>query len=259
VTVAVDIGNTKTAVGFFRDGKLVRKWKVATDARQTPDQIRMLLAELFTGIGENPARLEGMILASVVPRLTRAWEGLRPDVDLHVVSSRTPASFEIKLLNPDELGPDRIADAEAAVRKFGAPVIIADAGTALTLNVVNSKKQFLGGAIAPGIGISLKALFASAARITPVEIRPPERAIGNSTDRALASGVHYGFASMLTGLLERMERELNEGKPAFVATGGSIKHLAPYLRADIHVEEDLTLHGLAFLHENLKSGRRADA
>ncbi|MFH1018967.1 MAG: type III pantothenate kinase [Pseudomonadota bacterium] len=257
--LAVDIGNTKTALGFFREGVLARKWRVATDARQTTDQLRLFLAELLADLGESFPRLDSVMLSSVVPRLTRTWEELRSHTDLHVVSPKTPISFEIALPDPAALGADRIADAEAAVRLFGAPVIIVDAGTAVTWSVINSQKRFVGGAIAPGIGISIKALFAAAARLSPVEIRPPERAIGNSTEKAIGSGMHYGYAAMVTGLLKRMEDELNEGKPALVATGGSAKHLAPFLPPEVNVEEDLTLKGLAFLNENLGSARRFHA
>ncbi len=257
--LAVDIGNTKTALGFFREGVLTRKWKVATDPRLTPDQLRMLLADLLGTLGESLAHMEGLIFSSVVPRLTKTWEALGQDTDLHVVSSKTPASFEIALPEPSTLGADRIADAEAAVRLFGAPVIIVDAGTAVTWSVINSHKRFIGGAIAPGIGISIKALFAAAARLNPIDIRQPEQVIGDSTEKAIGSGVHHGYAAMLMGLLRKMETELNEGKPAMVATGGSAKHLAPYLSPDVRIEEDLTLRGLAFLHENVRSGRKFHA
>ena len=129
---------------------------------------------------------------------------LRNEVDIHFVTWQTPRSFDIEIPKPHTIGTDRIANIEAAVRKIGVPSIIVDAGTAITVDVVNNKKQFLGGMISPGVGISLEALYESAARLSPVPMKVPERVIGNTTAHSLHSGIQFGFSSLIDGLIEQV-------------------------------------------------------
>jgi type III pantothenate kinase len=255
--IAIDIGNTKTALGFFRDGILTHKWKVATDKRQTKDQYHLLVEQFLASFGERFATAGSMILASVVPSVTRSWNTLRKEIDLYWVTHDSPISYSISIPEPQTLGPDRIADAEAAVRKFGAPVIVIDAGTALTVSAVNADRRFIGGTIAPGVGISVKSLFANAARIQEFDLGLPSNVIGSTTRAAVESGIHFGYAAMINGLVEKFEHESGMKNPKVVATGGSASWLAPSLRTGIQVEPNLTLEGLHYLHGNLRKAKHA--
>jgi len=196
-----------------------------------------------------------VILSSVVPVATREIEKLRKYFDLHIVSHKTPTSFTIELPDPKSLGSDRIADAEGAVRKFDAPVLVVNAGTAITVSAIDSQKRFLGGAIAPGVGISMDALFERAARLTATELNPPKKAIGTSTKEALESGLYFGYSSLVQGLIDRFTSELELKNPTVAISGGALKWLKPYLKKEYRYEENLTLEGLFFLHQNLQAGR----
>jgi len=257
--IAVDVGNTKTAFAFFRHDSLIRQWQIGTDSKKSADEYRQLLNEFLSTIGESLKTAEQIMLASVVPAVTEEFLPLRKEIDIHVVSHKSPVSFTIAIPEPAVLGADRIANLEGAIRKYGAPVIVVDVGTAISVNAINGKRQFIGGAIAPGVGISMDALFTSAALLTRAPLSRPERAIGRNTIEAIESGVHFGFAALVDGLITKVREELGEEEVRIVGKGGATDMLAPYINPSLQFFPTLTLEGLRFIHDNLKSGKRAYA
>ncbi len=253
--IAVDIGNTKTAIAFLRDTDVIGHRRIPTRDLQTPERLQFELRVLTKETESTLEDMGAIVLASVVPKATEIWTALRQDFDIHFVSPNSPLSYKIMLHQPETLGADRIADLEAAVTLFGTPVIVVDAGTATTVNVMTRSREFLGGAIAPGLILSLQALFENAARVPAVDILPPERVIGRSTEEALYSGAYYGHAALIEGLIEKMKEEIWEPEAQIVFSGGSIPHLENYLAKEIHYEPYLTLKGLGFIHHNLSKGR----
>ncbi|HLG20424.1 MAG TPA: type III pantothenate kinase [Bdellovibrionota bacterium] len=251
--IAVDVGNTKTAFALFRNDVLVRQSQVETDIRRTTNDYRNLINEFLRPVGISLKATEQITAASVVPAITEQLKPLAKDVDVHFVSHESPISFEIALADPRSLGADRIANMEGAVRKYGAPVIVVDVGTAISVSVLNRRKQFLGGALAPGVGISLDALFSSTALIRRGALDRPKRAIGSTTLEAIGSGIHFGYAAMVDGLVSKMKEDLGEKEVAVVGKGGTIDMLAPYIDPHFQLYPTLTLEGLRFIYENLRS------
>lgn len=244
--ICLDIGNTKTAIGYFKDGALERSWKISTVRHRLKDDYLLLLQQLVPQAFTNETF--PMIVSSVVPSATKELAKIKTPVSVHFVDYRTPKSFEVALELPNTLGPDRIADTEAAVHAFGAPVIIVDAGTATTVSAINAKKQFVGGAICPGLGISTEALFKSAAALSQISIQPTTFVIGNSTEKALQSGLCFGHAFMIIGLVDAMKRELGtDSSCPVVITGGSADFLSSALPSTYHLDANLTLKGLQLL------------
>lgn len=241
--LVLDLGNTKTAVGWYEDRALVRSWRLRT-RHWTPDDLGSALHVLLSSSGLPGPSSVGF--ACVVPRLR------------HVVSAASAAWFSADTLEvtpstagltidypaPDELGADRIANAVAAVSMGFAPAVIADFGTATTFDVIDSRGAYLGGAIAPGVGTAAAELFRKAEKLNPVDLDLPERALGRSTPEAVRSGVLLGAA----GAADRMAELLSEGlggRPALLATGGWAPGLAPLCRAGFRVIPSLTLDGIA--------------
>lgn len=249
--IAVDVGNTKTAIGLFQDHELLARWQVATDPLMTGDQYLRTLTD-FLGSKNLETRSSGpLILASVVPSATEEWLQLQSELEAHVVTHESPISYEIGIPEPRSLGADRIAALEGAVRRFGAPVIVVDAGTATTVSVVDARKRFLGGTIAPGVGISLDALFDRAARLSRTTLHAPKRVVGSTTEEALDSGVQFGFAGMIEGLLRRIFEELGASSLKVIASGGAMEMIMPYVRIPMEYRKNLTLEGLSWIHSNL--------
>jgi len=247
--LAIDVGNTHTVLGLFDGDGIRAHWRVATRKDATPDEMGVLLRELFAGAGIDPAAVSGMIVSSVVPDLDEvvAKAGSRyfrrePLFVEPGVKTGLPILYE----NPHEVGADRIVNAVAAVAKYGAPVIILDFGTATTLDVVSPKGEYLGGVIAPGLGISAEALFARAARLSRVPLKRPRRVIGANTEESIQSGLFHGYVSLVDGLVERVRAELG-ARARVVATGGLARVFEgemPFLDA---VDPGLTLDGLRII------------
>ena len=245
--LAVDIGNTNTVLGVFDGTDLVESWRVKTDARDTADE----LALTFRGLlGSTP--IDGVAACSTVPavlaQLRIMLARYYPDLPAVVVEPGVRTGVPLLYDNPKELGSDRIVNALAAHHLFGGPSIVVDFGTSTNFDVVSAKGEFLGGVLAPGIEISIDALAARAARLVKVELARPRAVIGKSTVEALQSGILYGFAGQIDGLVRRIVAEL--GQPAtVVATGG----LAPVVIAESETldkhEPDLTLIGLRLVYE----------
>ncbi len=250
--IALDIGNTKTAVGFFHEATLTKTWRIATNRHRLADDYYLILEQFLSSIGESLKNPKKMIVSSVIPSATDEIRKLNDRMDLHIVTAKTPKSYEIAISEPHTLGSDRIADLEAAVQKYEVPVIVVDTGTATTVSVVNRNKHFLGGTISPGVGISTEALYSFAASLSQITLSVPENAIGSTTAQAIRSGVCFGHCALIEGLVKKITHELQEELIQTVVTGGAIDLLAPCLHPDFKVNPNLTLEGLHFLHKNLK-------
>jgi type III pantothenate kinase len=247
--LAVDAGNTQTVLGLFRDERLHADWRVATRKDATADELGVLLRALFAGATIDPDLVDGMIVASVVPDLNDALRAAGErcfGFDPLFVGPGLKSGMPILYENPHEVGADRIVNAVAAQARYGAPVIVLDFGTATTFDVVSEKGEYLGGVIAPGLGVSAEALFEKAARLHRVSIRRPSRVIGRHTEQSLQSGLFHGYAALVRGLVDRIREELSCEAPV-VATGGLAPVFEPELDFLSAVDLDLTLEGLRLL------------
>ncbi|PZS26471.1 MAG: type III pantothenate kinase [Pseudonocardiales bacterium] len=246
--LAVDVGNTNTVLGVFTGDKLERSWRVKTDARATADEIALL----FRGLLGDLLPPTGIVVCSTVPSvlrelrtmLDRYYDGVPTVIVEPGVKTGVPLLFD----NPREIGPDRIVNTLAAHRLYGGPVVVVDFGTSTNLDVVSAKGEFLGGALAPGIEISVDALAARAAQLRKVELVRPRSVIGKSTVEALQSGILYGFAGQVDGLVRRIVVELG-GTATVVATGGLASLVLAESETIQHHEPDLTLIGLRLVFE----------
>ena len=239
--LAVDVGNTQTVFGLFDGERLAQQWRVATESQRTGDEVGALLRSFL-----DPCALSGICLSSTVPPLVRAYEEFAArstDAPLLVVGPGVKTGIPIRYDDPREVGPDRIVNAVAACERYGAPCIVVDFGTSTNFDIVSTDGEFVGGVLAPGVEISMDALFARAARLTKVPFVAPERVIGKTTTSALQSGLVYGFAGQVDGIAERIRAELGAEAPV-VATGGLADLIAPHARTIARVDPDLTLEGL---------------
>jgi type III pantothenate kinase len=246
VLLAVDVGNTQTALGLYRDAELVDHWRLATERSSTADELGVLLTGLLDFDG-----VDGICLASTVPVLVREWELLAEKwahVPLLVLGPGVKTGIPIRYDDPRELGPDRIANAIAAKERYGAPVIVVDFGTSTNFDVVSSEGEYVGGVLAPGVEVSMDALFARAARLVTVDYSAPRSVIGKTTISALQSGLVYGFAGQVDGIVRRIRAELGAEARA-VATGGLADLVAPHSETIERVDPFLTLEGLRLVWE----------
>jgi type III pantothenate kinase len=252
--LAVDVGNTNTVLGLFREEALVRHWRLATDPRRTSDEYGVLVLSLLREAQLAPSVVDAVIIASVVPPLQLALTELSRrcfDREPLFVGPGTRTGMPILYDNPREVGADRIVNAVAAYERYRTSVIVIDFGTATTLDCVTARGEYLGGAIAPGIAISVEALFERASKLPPIEIAKPERVIGRNTVASMQSGIVYGHLALCEGLAARMIEELMaEGgvRPKVIATGGLAALLAKESTLIEAVDELLTLEGLRLIH-----------
>ena len=255
--LALDVGNSNTVLGLFRpasDGvaaTLVADWRITTPFQQTPDELSVLLQTLFNLHGFKPDCVTGVAVSSVVPpidaMLRKVCEmtfKLRPLFVEPGVKTGLPVLTD----NPSEVGADRVVNCVAAFELLGGPAIVVDMGTATTFDVVSRKGEFLGGAIAPGLGIAADALFTRAARLPRVEIKRPAKLIGTNTTDNIQIGLYYGYIGLVDGILERMMAELGP-ETKTVATGGLAKLIAGGCKHIHQVNELLTLQGLRMVWE----------
>ena len=244
--LAIDVGNTQTALGLFEDGRLERHWRLATEPQRTGDELRLFLGGLL-----ELASLEGMALASTVPTLLRSYEELAVDVGtpLLVLGPGTRTGIRIRYDDPREVGPDRIANAVAVRERHGAPSIVVDFGTSTNFDVVSAEGEYVGGVLAPGIEVSMEALFKRAARLVKVDYAAPEKAIGKTTESALRSGLVYGFAGQVDGIVGQIRAELGDERALVVATGGLAELITPHSKTVGKIDPFLTLEGLRIVWE----------
>ena len=245
--LAVDVGNTQTALCLYRGSELVDHWRLATERSSTADELGVLLSGLLDFEG-----VDGICLASTVPVLVREWETLASKwahAPLLVVGPGVKTGIPIRYDDPRELGPDRIANSIAARERYGAPVIVVDFGTSTNFDVVSPEGEYVGGVLAPGVEISMEALFSRAARLVKVDYSAPETVIGKTTVSALQSGLVYGFAGQVDGIVGRIRGELGGGDARAIATGGLADLVAPHSDTIELVDPFLTLEGLRLVWE----------
>lgn len=253
--LALDIGNTNVTVGAFEGRELLGEWRLQTNSHRTSDEYGILLTALLREGGFSSESVEAVWMGSVVPALTRIlrealvrWFRRTPEL----VTWTTPTGIRLDVERPEEVGADRILNAVAVSELYGTPAIVVDFGTATTFDVVLRGGVYVGGAILPGIRISMNALFERTALLSRVELRRPPSVIGRNTTACLQSGFYYGFLGQVEGLIAHMTQEIGE-KPRVVATGG----LAPLIAVDSPlievVDSSLTLKGLQLVHERLSS------
>jgi len=244
--LAVDVGNTQTALGLYAGSDLSENWRLATERSSTADELGVLLSGLL-----DFDAVDGICLASTVPVLVREWEALASkwaEAPLLVVGPGVKTGIPIRYDDPREVGPDRIVNAVAARDRYGPPVIVVDFGTSTNFDVVSPEGEYVGGVLAPGIETSMEALFARAARLVKVDYVAPEVVIGKTTVGGLQSGLVYGFAGQVDGIVGRIREELG-ADARVVATGGLADLVAPHSRTIERVDPFLTLDGLRMVWE----------
>ena len=251
--LAIDIGNTHLVLGIFKGDQLVHSWRVVTRINQTFDEYAVVCRNLFELEGISSKDIEGMVISSVVPPLNETFESLAKQYfsleSLFIEPTRQDL-VPIPLYKPPaDVGADRIVNAVAAFDLIGGPCIVVDFGTATTFDAISGKGEYLGGVIAPGIGISAEALFSSASKLPRIEIRKPSKVIGDSTVGSMQSGLYFGYVGLVEGILRNMKGELGEAE--VLATGGLASLVAAATEAIDRVEEDLTLFGLRIFYSKL--------
>ena len=250
--LALDVGNTNTTIGIFEGEEIRATWRLATDAERLADEYAVIVLGLLRAEGIELGAIRQGIMASVVPDLTPVFEQLCQryfHIDPMVVGTGTRTGVRILYDNPREVGADRIVDVVAALKYYGPPpLIIVDFGTATVFDAVSADGDYLGGAIAPGIGISSEALFERAAKLYRVEFDRPKSAIGKNTMTSIQSGTMFGYVGLIEGMVARFKKELG-GKARVIATGGWAERLAKETRIFDAVDANLTLTGLRLIHE----------
>jgi len=251
VLLVVDVGNTQTHLGAFHGEELIHDWRFATVRESTADELgarlRSLLALRELSFGD----LDASILSSTVPQLRPEWTAMAERYlghEMPVIGPGMRTGMPIRMDNPREVGADRLVNAVAAFERFGGPCVIVDFGTAITYDVVGDAGEYVGGIIAPGVEISIEALTSRAAAIPKIDLAPPRALIGKSTVEAIRSGVIYGFAAQVDGIVGRLREELGD-ETAAVATGGLAGAIVPFCDLIDDVDPLLTLTGLRLIHE----------
>jgi len=259
--LVIDAGNTNTSLGVFSGATLEAHWRLTTNRARTVDEYGILSRNLFELAKIDFKAIDGIAIASVVPPLNYTLTTMA-ETYFHLtplfVDYTTDTGVGILYEPPSDVGADRIVDAVAAIEKYGAPCIVVDFGTATTFNAINSRREYLGGVIAPGIMVSSDALFERTAKLPRVDIRRPQKVIGSSTMHAMQSGLYYGYAGLVDGVLQKMLEEL-QGQPRVVATGGLAPLIATGSRFIEVMDDTLTLEGLKIVYERVSRGVEGEA
>jgi type III pantothenate kinase len=252
--LAIDVGNTNITFAVFDGDRLVADWRIGTVQRRTGDEYAALLANLLALKGLRFADIGGVGISSVVPATVNSlirFSKKHLDVEPLVLSPDMDLGIKVRYYPVTDVGADRIANAIAAHAKFHRKLIVVDLGTGTTLDAVAEDGEYLGGAIAPGIEVSLEALISRAARLTGVRLTAPDKAIGDTTAGSLQSGIIFGYAAMVDGLVDRFQEEMGGGAKV-IATGGLADVIAPHSRAIELCDELLTLEGIRIIFERTR-------
>ncbi len=251
--LALDIGNTNIVVGVFRDDRLLQSWRLSTDRQRTADEMGMWVLQLFHHGQLAPRDVDGVVMASVVPTLTRPTVEMAKRYFDHlplVVEAGVDTGMPILYEPPSDVGADRIVNGVAAYERYGRPegraLIVVDFGTATTFDAISARGEYLGGVICPGVNISADALFQRAARLPRVDVRRPESVIGHTTVGSIQSGLFFGYIGLVEGIVQRLRRELGDSVTC-IATGGLAEMIASDTPTIDAVDRDLTLHGLRLI------------
>ncbi|MFQ5672558.1 MAG: type III pantothenate kinase [Nitrospinales bacterium] len=254
--LAIDVGNTNNLIGLFSHDRLLTNWRIRTEWNRTADEYWVLIKEFIVLNSVDAETIDDIIIACVVPPLIPVLE----EMSLKYFSCRPllvgpgiKTGISILYHNPLEVGADRIVNAVAAHEKYGGPLIIVDFGTATTFDAISAKGEYLGGAIFPGINISMEALFKNTAKLPRVDLAATERVIGKSTEESIKSGAVHGFSGMITNIVSKMRQELGQ-QAKVIATGGIAKSIISQLDIIDAVDLDLTLDGLLILYQKNRSG-----
>jgi type III pantothenate kinase len=252
--LAIDVGNTQTVIGVYRGSELIAHWRVSTDPNKTGDELALYYQGFLVLKGLSFAEFDSVIISSVVPSATMALEDMTReywDFQPLIVGQNVEAGIRILMDNPQEVGPDRLVNALAAFETYGGPSIVVDFGTATTFDAISADCDYLGGAIAPGIEISTRALFSAAARLSRVELHRPPNVIGRNTVSSLQSGIIFGFAGQVDRVVDLMKEELR-GEVTVLATGGLAEVIVAECRTIQAHDPLLTLRGLKLIYERIK-------
>ena len=253
--LVIDVGNTQIALGVYDGKSLKAHWKLDTESRRTEDEMAVIVSQLFNLSGIDARSVKNSVISCVVPPLLPALLNFCRNMfscDPLLVGPGVKTGVSIKTDDPREVGADRIANTAGGLSIYDPPMILIDFGTAITIDAVSSKAEYLGGAIIPGIGLSMNALYHKAAKLPKVEITEPPSIIGANTVHSMQSGAFYGYICLVDGIVKKMKSVLGSGAKV-IATGGEAPLVAHSSRTIEHVEENLTLIGLRVIHE--KNGR----
>ena len=249
--LVIDVGNTNTSLGVYREEVLLAHWRLTTNPSRTVDEYGVHSRNLFALAQMDFKDIEAIAVASVVPPLNYTLKRMA-EVYFHLtplfIDHTTDTGLKILYEPPSDVGADRIVDAVAAIARHGSPCIVVDFGTATTFNAINAAGEYVGGLITPGIMISSEALFSRTAKLPRVDIKRPQQVIGSSTVAAMQSGLYYGYAGLVDGVLERMIEEIGS-KPRIIATGGLASLIATGSKYIDKVDDTLTLEGLRLIYE----------
>jgi type III pantothenate kinase len=257
VLLALDAGNSNTTIGAFDGRKMLAQWRLRTVHEQTADEWGILLRNLFAPAGLDIAAVNGIIIASVVPPIDGTLASMTQRyfaTEAMFVTPRTNLGLTVCYDNPNEVGADRLVNGVAGFYKYGGPCVIVDLGTTINFDVISKNAEYLGGAIAVGIGIAIEALFSKTARLPLVDFRPPKDVVGTNTVASMQSGLYFGAIGMIDGILERIIEKLGPDTTV-IATGGQAKMIAGGSRYLKTLDEHLTLEGLQMIWERNKGAR----
>ncbi len=246
-----DVGNTNIVLGVYDKEELKHHWRIETNRHRTEDEFGMIVKNLFDHVDLSFSDIDGIIISSVVPpimfsleRMCQKYFHLKP----LVVGPGIKTGLDIKYENPREVGADRIVNAVAAIHEYGSPLVIVDFGTATTYCYINEHNQYMGGAIAPGIGISTEALYSRAAKLPRIEISRPDDVVGKNTVSAMQAGILYGYVGQVEGIVKRM-KDKSKVPPKVIATGGLANLIAQESNVIDAVDPFLTLKGLQLIYK----------
>ncbi|WP_298482498.1 type III pantothenate kinase [uncultured Ruminococcus sp.] len=251
MVLAIDIGNTNVVIGCFQEQQILFVERISTNQNATPLELAISIKTILEIYEIRTDEIEGSIISSVVPSINNSMRKAIEKIarcPVMIVGPGIKTGLQIAIDNPAQLGSDRVADAVAALHEYKPPIVIIDMGTATTLSVIDAQRRHIGGIIAPGVGISMNALTEKTAQLPKISLEPPKKCIGSNTIECMKSGILYGAAGCIDGLLDRITDELGE-TPTFLATGGMSEYIIPHCRHEIVLDNMLLLKGLQLIYQ----------